>query len=469
MDLLAGPVETLLHIHNATSLGGVLSEGRPTQEGKSLLNERPKEPVVIGYTFSLIKCGDFQSTQTGLVDASLVLRHSVHQTSVRNPASGSVYDYKMYAIVHRKAEECAQTLKDAGFEILVRDNPVARSEIQGEFLRNHIHREWCCGEDEFIKLYAYKMDDVPIVVHVDIDFSFVKPMDDLFDAMLYSQHSEIGRGARERIPVEFPNELTRMPDNIDAFMTRDWPQVMPGRKAAFQAGFLVLKPNPKVFDLIVDVLRKGDYVDGYGRDNGWGGKGYGVFVGAMAMQGLLAYVYDILLYDSWVELNQCRFNHIGMDVLYRNQPAFKPSHPKVGKCRNDRDYCEDCMQTDVSKIYSIHYCQCRKPWNCIGGAKSVTGDKRSIPDDTVNLDHCLQLMTAWHRMRDDLETKLLKLTKDKSIDGGRNGTYKSDVFFGHCRGNGGENYLPIAGKTETFRALLDLYKTEKNAVFSKPF
>lgn len=54
------------------------------------------------------------------------------------------------------------------------------------------------------------------------------------------------------------------------------------------------------------------------------------FFWSILVQGLLAYVYDYLLYDSWVELNQCRFNHIGMDVLYRAPPSFQKKHKKVG-------------------------------------------------------------------------------------------------------------------------------------------
>lgn len=306
------------------------SDGKLKGETAPRLTERPDDPIVIGYAVSLIKCGDKQSSSVGLTDAAIVMRHSVHMTSVRNPSSGSVYDYKMIAIVHSKAEAegCAKPLEDAGFMILVKDPPVQREEIQSDFLRMHIHSEWCCGEDEFIKLHAYKIEEYPIIVHVDMDFIFHKPMDDLFDAMLYAKDSDIARKARAQIPIEFP-KTTIWPDHVDAFMTRDWPQVIPGRKAGYQAGFLVAKPNPVVFDIIVDVIRKGDFVEGYGRDNGWGGQGYGGFVGAKAMQGVLAYVYDVLLYDSWVELNQCRYNHMGMDVLYRAPPAFQKNHAKV--------------------------------------------------------------------------------------------------------------------------------------------
>lgn len=54
--------------------------------------------IVFPGIVSFIKCGDFQTHSAGLTDASLVLRHSIHKISVRNPASGSHYDYKMYGI-----------------------------------------------------------------------------------------------------------------------------------------------------------------------------------------------------------------------------------------------------------------------------------------------------------------------------------------------------------------------------------
>jgi hypothetical protein len=89
----------------------------------------------------------------------------------------------MYAIVHKQAESCSQILRDVGFEIVLVNQPLQNKEICGNYLRNNIQKEWCCGEQEFIKLHAYKLPD-PIIVHVNIDFSFFQPMDDLFDAIL---------------------------------------------------------------------------------------------------------------------------------------------------------------------------------------------------------------------------------------------------------------------------------------------
>lgn len=237
-----------------------------------------KNGIQVAYAISLIKCGDKQSTSAGLTDAALVMRHSIHLTHLQ-----SKYDYKMYAIVHKQAEECGKTLKDAGFEIVLVDQPLdGKKDIQGKYLRDHIHKEWCCGEQEFIKLYAYGLPD-PIIVHVDIDFAFFKPMDDLFDAIMYEKDSPEGQAARSRIPLERPEE--GFPDKIGAFITRDWPQVMPGRKAMYQAGFLVARRDPTVIDEVIEVIKEGNYTEGFSTQNGWGGLGYGGFVGAMAMQG----------------------------------------------------------------------------------------------------------------------------------------------------------------------------------------
>lgn len=184
-------------------------------------------------------------------------------------------------------------------------------------------------------------------------------------------------------------------------------------------------------------------------------QGYGGFVGAAAMQGLMAYFYDEVRPNTWIELNQCRFNHMGMDVLYRGSPSFMPRHPKRDQCRNDLDECEDCQITPLDQIYSIHFTQCRKPWNCIGeGDKNPSnavgrGDKNAIPENSVILEHCLELQQTWHTYRRELEEQLFALTGDETIKEGSAGEYKKNVFQGHCSEYGGGAYLPISGTDET--------------------
>lgn len=239
---------------------------------KNNANTNNNKPIVIAYVISLIKCGDMHSSTEGMSDAAMVLRHSVHLQSIRANNGISKYDYKMYAIVHKDAEKCSQTLVDSGFHILVRDVPITKDEIQDEYLKKHIKHALCCGHDEFIKLYAYTMIEYPIVVHVDVDFTFHKPMDDLYDAMIYEYNSIEGIAARKRIPLERPN-TTILPNRIDAYMTRDWPQVMPGRKPAYQAGLLIIRPDMDVFYTILNVIKTTKFISGFGRDNGWNGKG----------------------------------------------------------------------------------------------------------------------------------------------------------------------------------------------------
>ena len=171
-------------------------------------------------------------------------------------------------------------------------------------------------------------------------------MDELFDAIRYDKNSPEGQAAREKLLLERPTE--KLPDRIDAFITRDWPQVAPNKwPAGYQAGFLVARRDPSVMEEMFEVIREGNYTPGWGWTSGWGNLGYGGWVGAMAMQGLVAYYYDHIRPNTAVELNQCRFNHMGMDVLYRKWPNFRKNVPGVGGCRNMAEECEDCMTTEM--------------------------------------------------------------------------------------------------------------------------
>lgn len=142
------------------------SNGPPQQNNDRSLSfsqQQPEEPVaVIAHAISLIKCSKGSSV-TGFLDAAAILRHSIHKNSIHykpnnnNSTSSSPpsrYSYKMYGIVHTTCQDHAKVLERLGYEILVRDHPVKKEDIQGEWLRNHIEMENCCGSAEFIKLYG---------------------------------------------------------------------------------------------------------------------------------------------------------------------------------------------------------------------------------------------------------------------------------------------------------------------------
>jgi hypothetical protein len=180
-----------------------------------------------------------------------------------------------------------------------------------------------------------------------------------------------------------------------------------------------------------------------------GGLGYGGFVGAMAMQGLIAYYYDVYVPGTWVELNNCRHNAVGAIVT------------KKGKCRSGRSTCEDCRTTPLQNITSIHYTACRKPWQCIAtkNTENKFPRKYTIPLDIVDFDHCMEAQAVWHNVRVDLENKLYELTKDDRIRKGQQGNYNQQFFLGHCSEDQSKGYLQMAsGAEEILLRIPELYQ-----------
>lgn len=459
-------VDSLVQARNGASQNNNNRDEDNTEISSNNNNEKKKNnytpaatttnPITVAYAISLIECTNNhksgQSSVAGLLDASLVLRHSIHQNSVRNPSSGSKYDYHMYAIVHRNAASCAPMLEAAGFTTVVKDPPLQVSEIRGAHLKKYIHKEVCCGVDEFVKLYAYMLPgDHPVVVHLDIDFVFAKPMDAIIDVMLGATDAT----ALSQIDLEYPSNpwpTAATTGGVEAMITRDYHSVgVPGRIAGFQAGFWVLKPSEKHFNALLGIVREGNYVDGFSRQNGWGGKGYGAFIGAMAMQGLIAYYYDMYVPGTWIELNNCRYNAMGGAVHKR------------GQCQNGQSQCEDCRETPMEQIRSFHYTVCRKPWLCIANRSNDPSNtfhkKHSIPVDVVKYNHCMEALKVWHSVRTDLEQELYSLTGDNNVEKGRAGEYNRDYFMGHCTEDQSKGYLRIAGgEAETLARLPELYK-----------
>jgi hypothetical protein len=243
--------------------------GDTTLNNNNLINNNPK--ATIGYAITVSGCpknngsrGDFGA---GITDGAAILKHSIHLSSIQSPTSGSKYDYKMYALVHPEAEFCARpTLQPLGYEILIRDVPVPLNEIEGDYLREKVPANGCCGEKEFVKLHAFTILEHPVVVHLDLDTLVLKPMDKLFDVMIDGVPKD---GTNEGIEVAFNDPLPSASNAVDAYFTRDYNMNHPGMKhAGVQGGFLVLRPSRTAYDEFVSIIRKGDF-----RSNGgWGGK-----------------------------------------------------------------------------------------------------------------------------------------------------------------------------------------------------
>lgn len=169
----------------------------------------------IGYFVSITSCG---GSAPSMAEGAAVLKHSIHLASVHGPLGGK-YDYKMHAIYHPDALSCVQELEKLGYELNQRNTPVAVKDIQGDFLREKIVKNGCCGEKELIKLEAYTFEQYPVVVHLDLDVLILKPLDVLFDAMIVQEKQASATRPLSKIELMWPDRP--IPSRINAFFTRD--------------------------------------------------------------------------------------------------------------------------------------------------------------------------------------------------------------------------------------------------------
>lgn len=166
--------------------------------------------VTIGYFVSITGCDSDK-----LAEGAAVLKHSIHLASIHGDLGGK-YDYKMHAIYHPDAASCVAPLADLGYQLEQRDVAVQVKDIEGDFLRSRIEANGCCGSKELIKLEAYTFTHYPIVVHLDLDFLLLKPLDSLFDVMLPNNNAADPFSKIQRMWPE-----ASMPTKINAFFTRD--------------------------------------------------------------------------------------------------------------------------------------------------------------------------------------------------------------------------------------------------------
>jgi hypothetical protein len=176
-------------------------------------------PTRVAYAVNVTSCNKPQL----VMDGAAILQHSIYSNSIRNPESGSRYDYDTIAFVHTEAISCIQILKKLQYKILVKKDTIQIDQIRGNY-RKSANRTGCCGDKEWLKLYAYTLTQYPVVIHLDLDCLILKPMDDLFDAMIAptAENSDVWRTARQRISVMWLPPEKLLTRQIDAFFTRDY-------------------------------------------------------------------------------------------------------------------------------------------------------------------------------------------------------------------------------------------------------
>ena len=330
--------------------------------------------------------------------------------------------------------------------------PLARPPTEREdTLRRRMFDDGCCGYLETLKLHVYGMIEHPLAVHLDMDSLLLRPMDDLFDAMLGVTDGSklpLARGPKTKTP-----DYTKP---IDAAFTRDYNSVkQPGLDAqvGYQGGFLVVKPSLDVLERYREILRRGEFILDDLPNRGWGGK-FGAFYGGYTFQGMLPYYYEMIApvgEHNEIELDRCIYNQMG-DNPRKTQTKYPQATPLDRKamgyretkiCRDGRKDCSDtdCQRVHPKESITTHFTFCKKPWDCSTG----------LPG-TVALSTCRGLLYEWHAVRRELEdwwislgksptetsywkNKTLHAVKAQREEGGLGGHYN-----GYCTKGGGPQY-----------------------------
>jgi len=371
-------------------------------------------PVRIAYAISITHCNLKKSLDyIKVTDGPAVLAHSIHLNSVQHAESKSKYDYQLYAFVHPEATNCSTYLSDYNYTVKVLDTPFDVSMIKKEIYKERIQREeaGCCKEKEFLKLYSYTLQQHPIVVHLDADCLILKPLDNLFDAMLLPDEEEKHLGTNI---VQWPKDQM-VKRRIHSFFTRDYPMGNPTMKVehfGVQGGFWIVRPNLTAFEEFKHLIIEGNFSSGwYDADTKYPG-----FYGAAMIQGLVGFFYGHIHPNQAVELNRCSFNNMAEDSWDLKKARCKiPHNPN----------CTSCRQAKISDIYSTHFTFCQKPWTC----------SRHNPQG-LNTSLCYQFMESWFQTRYHLETSGWGLPGpdlDQLSDTDKH-------FYGYCPGR---RYTPL--------------------------
>ena len=103
-----------------------------------------------------------------------------------------------------------------------------------------------------------------------------------------------------------------------------------------------------------------------------------------------------------------------------------PRKPGFGVCRDGRSECEDCRETNIKDVKTIHYTLCQKPWTCL---TFENVGPRSI---------CNKYHHEWFKIRKDLDDK-----NASSLATTEKGSFYPEHFMGYCKGRGERNYIPM--------------------------
>jgi hypothetical protein len=255
-----------------------------------------------------------------------------------------------------------------------------------------------------------------------MDTLVVRSFDDAIDLLL-------DRAVPDDAPSHIMHHPERpIPDDVWMLYTSDYVMVDPDDLIKpVQGGFAILKPNRTIYEEVLEIVREGNFEEGYG----WGGeKGprTGYFWGVKTFQGLMPYYFHVLHPGHSVELHWCRYNHVSVEPSKEMQ--VRGTNRTVDRCHTNRDTCEDCRFREFEDISSFHFTICTKPWDC-----------QPIFISPYKGRLCRQALRTWYDWRAEMEMSWGR--KEHNFSHEEDGPEAVFLSYGYCKGRGPGSYVPI--------------------------
>ena len=300
-------------------------------------------------------------------DFALMLRATAHAHSYQNPASGSMYDYKMHALLHPRARKCTDekgntvdrsvVLKNLGYEVSIVRAPINLDAVGSESLKEFYTEHGGKNMDnlsDLIRLNAYQLVEYDAVILVDYDTLILGSVDDAVDFLMVNDNSK-----SEEVAVNAVFSWK----HIRSFGRPRY------RASVVNLSFFVLRPSKDTFAKLKRAMNESIFSE----SRGWGKIGRGRFPGWMTSQGFLTYFYDEVDNSRKVEMNRCTYGNPGLPSNRQVKDMDSTSIELItnaGKiqCETEQsewdNQCQDCSKSDIQDVMVADMAHCFAPWKC---------------------------------------------------------------------------------------------------------
>jgi len=184
-------------------------------------------------------------------DGAAVLAYSILKTIHTDRRTYDLFEsISMVAFVHPNVtQRNRDVLSRLGYHVIEAATPVNIPVIRGDFLREKIDKNGCCGAAELIKLSSYLLLGYDLVLHLDADTYFTgASLHELFSEIVYKNGNA---GDSER-------ELHSLVYTTDPNMASHKGQ----HRMPVQGGFIIFRPSLDDYDAVVGIVMNTEFVQG---------------------------------------------------------------------------------------------------------------------------------------------------------------------------------------------------------------